>query len=70
MLEGAGEQVRDRRECDMGMRPHVNSLSRCELSRTQVIEENERANHLAPLCGQHSAYDKAAQIALPRIYTL
>jgi hypothetical protein len=52
------------------MRPHVNSLSRRELSRTQVIKENERAHHLTPLGRQYSAYDKAAQIALPRIHTL
>jgi hypothetical protein len=54
----------------MGMRPHVNSLSRCELRRTQVIKENERAHHLTPLGGQHSAHGKTAQIALPRIHTL
>jgi hypothetical protein len=51
----------------MRMRPHVDPVTRLELRRTHVIEENEWAHHLTPLGRQHSAYHEAPKITLPRI---
>ena len=70
MLERSGEQIRHRGECDMRMRPDVDSLARLELRRPHVIEEDERAHHLTALGRQYSAHDEAPEITLPRIHQL
>src|ERR1700727_36604 len=67
MLERARKQISHRGECNMRMRPHVDPVTRLELRRTHVIEENEWAHHLTPLGRQHSAYHEAPKITLPRI---
>jgi hypothetical protein len=52
----------------MRMGPYVDSMTRLELRRTHVIEEDEWAHHLAPRGGQYSAHNETAKVALPRIH--
>jgi hypothetical protein len=47
---------------------HVDSMTRLELRRTHVIEENEWAHHLASRGGQYSTHNETAKVALPRIH--
>jgi hypothetical protein len=65
----AREQIRDRRQADVRMWPHVDAARqiRGHLLRSHVIEEHERADH-APLGPrQHAADLESTEIAAPRI---
>jgi len=35
------EQIGDGRKPDMGMRPHIDPFSRCEIDRAEIVEEHE-----------------------------
>jgi hypothetical protein len=58
----AFEQIGDRRQTDMRMRPHGNALFRREGRRPHVVEENERADHLVRMAGQQAFDGKSAKI--------
>jgi hypothetical protein len=47
VLELATEEVGDGRETNMGMRACVDAPARDELSRSHLVEEDERPDHLA-----------------------
>src|SRR5206468_7150769 len=67
MQDRAIEKIGDGREPDMGMRPHIHPLPGNELHWAEMIEEDERANHLAPTMRQCPAHVEAAtQIAHAR----
>jgi hypothetical protein len=64
MHDLAREQVRDGREPDVRMRAHVHGLRDAgwEGHRPDVIEEDERADHVAAREGQHAADFEAAEV--------
>ena len=62
MHDLAVEQEGDGGEPDMRMRPHVDALAALELGRTEVVEEDERADHAPPAVGQRAAHREAAEI--------
>src|ERR1700742_2046662 len=65
--DAAVEQIGDGGEPDMRMRPHVHALAGDELHRAEMIEEDERANHLPFAVWQGASHDKAvAEIASAR----
>ena len=59
----AFEQVGHGREPDMRVWPHVHALTGSERDRTEMIEEDERADHLGGKGRQQPLHNKAAQIA-------
>ena len=64
----AREQIRDRRQSDVRMRPNVDAPRqiRNHLLGPHVIEEHERADHAALRPGQHAPHLEAAEIAATR----
>ncbi len=60
------EQVRHRRQPDMGMRAHVDAATFDERRRAHLIEEDEGADHLALCGGQHAAHLETAEIPRAR----
>ena len=66
MLQRAGEKIGHGGKRNVRMRPHVDPVPRRELRRTQVIEKNERPDHLPALGRQHPPHDEAAEVALAR----
>ena len=71
MHDLAREQIRDRRQADVRMRPHVDAPRqvRSDLHRPHVIEEHERADHAALRPRQHAPDLEAAEIAAPASMT-
>ena len=69
-LEHTCEQIGNRGERDVRVRAHVDPMTRRELLRPHVIEENEWAHHLVSCCRKDAAHDQAAQIALARTHQL
>ncbi len=66
VMEVALEQVGDRAEADMRMRPHVDALAGQQLGRPGLVEEDERPDHL-PLRRRQGAPDlEAAKVARAR----
>ena len=65
MHDLAREQVGDRREADVRMRPHVDGFRepRREVFGPDVIEEDERPDHVPPRERQYAADFEAAEIA-------
>ena len=59
----AFEEVRHGRQPDVRVRPHVRALARSERDRTEVIEENERADHLGGERRQQPLHGKATEVA-------
>jgi hypothetical protein len=59
----AVEEIRHRREADMRVRPNIETMSRREICGAHMIEEDERPDMTARLCGKHAAHGKAAEIA-------
>ena len=55
MQNASVEKIGDGRKPDMGMRTHVHPLPRRELNRAEMIVEDERPDHLAPVVGQARA---------------
>ncbi len=68
MRDLAVEEVRDRRQADVRMRPHIGRARHRsgEFERPKVIEEDERADHATLRERQHAADLEAAEIARPR----
>ena len=65
VLELAAEEVGHCREADMGMRADVDALTRDEVSRSHLVEENERPDHLALRRGKRPANLETADVAWP-----
>src|SRR6478736_2232355 len=63
----AFEKVGDGGEPDVRMRPHVDASSRRELHRPEMIEKNERSDHLGWKSRQQSLHQKAADVARIRL---
>jgi hypothetical protein len=64
MHDAAVEQIGDGGEPDMRMRPDVHALAGDELHRAEMIEEDERADHLPLAVRQRAAHREAiAKIA-------
>jgi hypothetical protein len=61
----ASEQVSDRCEADVRVRPYVDTLSGWKFSGTHVIKKNEWPDHAALRRRQHSPHSKAAEITTP-----
>src|SRR3954465_9002898 len=59
----AVEQVRDRRQADVRMRPHVHASAEQELGRAHLVEEDKRPDHLAPLGRERATHLEAAEVA-------
>ena len=57
------EEIRHRREADMRVRPDIETMSRSEICGPHMIEEDERPDMTARLCGKHAAHGRAAEIA-------
>ncbi len=67
MHDFAGQQVGDGRQPDMRMRPDVEPGSGAEHGRSEMVEEDERPNHVAPGVGQDSPHlESVAEIACAR----
>jgi hypothetical protein len=47
----------------MRVRPNIETMSRSEICGADMIEEDERPDMTARLCGKHAAHGKAAEIA-------
>src|SRR5262245_42973408 len=60
------KQIGDGRESDMRMRPHVDALTRDELDRAHLVEEDEGANHLALRVRQGPAHLEASEVSRAR----
>ena len=58
----AFEQVSDRRNTDVRMRPNLDALTGWKLCRTHVIEKDERAHHLLLRSRQHPANRELPQV--------
>ena len=66
MDDFAPDQVGDRGQPDVRVRPYVDPLAEQELGRPHLVEEDERPNHL-PLCRrQRPAHLETAEVAGPR----
>ena len=63
MHDAAVEQIGDGGKPDMRMRPHVHALPGDELHRAHLVEEDERADHLALAVRQGAAHLEAAEVA-------
>ena len=62
--DAAVEQIGDGGEPDMRMRPHVHALAGDELHRSEMIEEDERADHLPLAVRQGAAHrESVAEVA-------
>ena len=57
------EQVGDRRESDVRMRPYRDALARWEFCRAHVIEKHERTYHATLGGGQDTPYRELAEVA-------
>ena len=63
MHDAAVEKIGDSGKSDVGVRAHVQALPGNELNRSHLIEENERADHLALAVRQRATHREAvAQI--------
>src|SRR5512138_103754 len=67
MHDLALEEISDRRQTNVRMRPHVHAAwdAWLEIDRSHVIEEDERSHHSALRKGQHAANLEAAEVAAP-----
>src|SRR5437762_12933825 len=62
MNDRPGEQISHRGKTDVRMRPHIDARPGRQLSRSYLVEEDERSDAL-PLCRrQHAANFKSAKI--------
>jgi hypothetical protein len=64
VFERAVEQISDRGQRNMRVRPHIDPDSGGELRRPQMIEKNKRPHHLSAGKGQNPAHHEAAKVAL------
>ena len=63
MHDAAVEQIGDGRKPDMRMRAHIHALPGDELHRPQLVEEDERPDHLPLAMRQRAAHLEAAEVA-------
>jgi hypothetical protein len=63
MDQVALEQVRHRRQSDVRMRPHIGPVAGRKRDRPEVVEEDERADHLGRQRRQQPLYREAAEVA-------
>ena len=66
MLELAAIEIGDGCKSDVRVWPHINALTGDELGRSSLIEEDERADHLALGCRQRSAHLEVAEVTRAR----
>src|SRR5262245_46309248 len=61
----ATEQIRNRRQADVGMRPHVHGLRDAarKRHRTDVVEEDKGPDHAPRRGGQYAPHLETAEIA-------
>src|ERR1700681_2634894 len=65
--DAAVEQIGDGGKSDMRMRAHVHALAGHKLHRPEMIEKDERADHLALAVRQRAAHlESIAEVAGPR----
>jgi hypothetical protein len=57
------EQIRDGREPNVRMRPHVDACPGLEADRAHVVDEDKWSHHLLLERGQHAADHEAAEVA-------
>src|SRR4051812_3745778 len=62
----AVEQEGDSGEADMGMRPYVDALAGAKFSGSEVIEEDERADHAPVDMGERAPYREVTDIHAAR----
>jgi hypothetical protein len=67
VLDRALEEVGDGGEVDVRVRAHVHALAGREGRRSHVVEEDERADHLAADVREEAADVEATQIAVSRL---
>jgi hypothetical protein len=63
----ACEKVGDGGEADMRMRPHVDASPRRKLHRAEMIEKNERTDHLDRMRRQQALHQQPADVARIRL---
>ena len=66
MRDGAVEEIGDGGKPDMGMGPHIHALSGEELYRAEMVEEDERPDHLPLAMGQGAAHRERTDVTCPR----
>ena len=66
VLDGALEEIGQRRQADVRVRPHIVVGAGQHLERAEVVEEDERADRRARRGGQQPADAEATEIALVR----
>src|SRR5271166_3733926 len=66
VLDLAAEEVGDGREADMGMRADVDAPARDELSRSHLVKEDKRPDHLALRRRKRAANLEIADVARSR----
>ena len=66
MHDLAVEQERDGGEADMGMRPHIDTLAGAKFRRSEMVEEDERADHAPIHVGQGATHREMAYVHAPR----
>ncbi len=64
MHDFAGEEIGERGEADVGMRAHVDAARNAarELHGSDVVEEDERADHATAVMRQHAADLEVADV--------
>src|SRR5439155_19913033 len=67
MKHVAFEQVGHCRKADMRMWPHIRALARSERNRPEMIEKDERADHLGRERRQQPLHGEAANLARVRL---
>ncbi len=66
MYDLAVEKVSDGGKADVRMRPHVDAVAGAEHRRSEMVEEDERADHAALRRRQCAMHLEAAEIDRPR----
>src|SRR5215218_7675987 len=66
MRDFAVEQIRDRRQADMGVRTHVHAGAEQELGRAHLVEEDEGPHHLTLIGGESPPHLEATEVASAR----
>ena len=66
VMDFAIEQIGDRRQADMRMRPDIDPLAGAEIGRSHVVEKDERTHHATSRERQHPAnLQAAAEVLAP-----
>ena len=62
MVDGAGEQIGDRRQVDVRVRAHVDAAADLQLRRAHLVEEDERPDHRPLLVRQRPVDLEPAEV--------